>query len=83
MNAASKRVTECPFTSQASVNALAMAKLLPFLRGLPVITTICFVVATLFLPEDPFFNYTYSTILMALYGTSMFTAARAASLPAR
>ena len=38
--AASKRVTVWPLASAARMNASVMAKLLPFLRGLPVITTI-------------------------------------------
>jgi hypothetical protein len=38
--AASNLVTVCPFSCAALIKASVMAKLLPFLRGLPVITTI-------------------------------------------
>ena len=39
LKAASKRVTACPFASAAEMNASVIAKLLPSLRGLPVMTT--------------------------------------------
>ena len=40
LSAASNRVTVCPLASAALINASVIAKLFPFLRGLPVITTI-------------------------------------------
>ena len=43
--AASNRVTVCPFASAALINASVIAKLFPFFRGLPVITTIFLLIA--------------------------------------